>query len=239
MKTSSYIQDMGALENKMVEQFRTATVLSRLSSLPRSVLGNILLQRRLFALESFERVYNHAICGFVDEKVKEICREIVCDEYPSAGPNHREDLVYDLMFIGMKRAKILGATMSSGTAAAVDGVIDLVRYRPDCEGNHLHFDVQGVAAMRTYEILAGEETELLFSELKRTYGLTEEKSHFYWPHVVHDKKRAHLGESGETNADRFGVILPQLVDSEEKLVKATETIQKAGDVRIGFYKQFE
>ena len=236
---SLYVGAMSVVENGTVERFRTATVLSRLGSIPETVLEQILLQRRLFALEGFERVYNHALCGFIEEKAKKICRKVILDEYPQIGPNHREDAVHDMMLIGMNRTKILGTVITDGTTMAVEGIVDLVRYKPNEEGNHPLFDIQGAAALRMYETLAGEETEMLFYELKRRYGLTEDKSHYYWPHVIHDKKRVPLGKPGETHADLFGILLPQLVDSEKKCSKAIETIRRAGEIRIGFYRQFE
>ncbi len=230
----TYIQKLGVLENELVSTFRKDTVLSSLDMLTVQHFTDILLQRRLLVLESFERMYNHAICAFSDDNLKVICRKIVLDEYPLDAPTHREDAVYDLERCGLDRATILSSSLTAVTSRAVEKVIDLVRY------NHYtqHFDIAAMSALRMYETFAGEEAELLFSALQIKYGLLKEESHYFWPHVLHDKKRVSLGEQGDTHADSFGLMFVSLIDTAEKFSVAQDAFCSMAMVRQEFYGQF-
>ncbi|GEM_PF-3168516 len=238
VKNDYFAQKLDEVETEVVNKFRNVTVLYSLESLSQGKLKDILLQRRLLVLESFERFYNHAICNMMYEKAKEMGRKIVLDEYPLVGPTHREDAIYDMMLSGIERVDILCSKYTLCTQETMEQLVAMVRYSKEDAEEQALFDVQVVSALRMYEILAGEETDIIFQVLKRSYGLTEENSHYFWPHVVHDKKRGSLGMVGDTHADSLGMVLLELVDTEQKQEKSAQTLRKMGDVRMDFYAQF-
>lgn len=231
MTQINYSAEIERYEQEVIDRFREEIDLTRLSN---TEFENILLQKRLFSLEFFERFYNTTLCSLENEEAKAIARGIIRDEYPEDMPNHREDAVYDLIQIGLDKDTILRTELTAGTKATIDAMLGLVKY------NHEpHYDMRSVTALRVAgEVLAGEELEIICEELERRYGLTKEKSAFYWPHVEHDKKTGPVGYKGTSHSDRFGELLAILVKSETDLEIVKSTIDDSYKARSKFWKRF-
>lgn len=204
-----------------------------------SELEEILLQKRVLALEYFEPFYNTAIVSMQNEEGKKIARSIVIEEYPPQGPNHREHAVSDLRKIGIDEGRILTTVPTDGTKDAIAALRQLVAFGKEDVGNRKGYEIRALMALRfAGEVLAGEEFALLCPELERHYGLTREKSGFYWPHLGHDKKKQRFGKQGDSHADRFGLELAKLIDSEWAVDVAAATIEDSLEARWLFYDQF-
>lgn len=231
MAQRDYSAEIEEYEQEEISRFRKDLELTNLSN---TEFENILLQKRLFSLEFFERFYNTALCSLGNEEAKAIARGIIRDEYPEDMPNHREDIVYDLIQIGLDKDTILRAELTAGTKETIDAMLGLVKYNGEP-----HYDIHSVTALRIAgEVLAGEELEIICGELERRYGLTKEKSAFYWPHAEHDKKTAPVGYKGTSHSDRFGELLAVLVTSDKELEIVKSAVDDSYKARSGFYKQF-
>ncbi len=235
METKELREDMEQYESEVIHRFCEGNLLRDLSGIDEATFKELLLQKRLFSLEFFERFYNTAICGLDDEEAKEIGRGLILEEYATGGPTHREDTVYDLGRIGIPKLEILTANVSPGTQRTIDSTIALVQY----DGN-TDYDVRTVTALRVAgEVLAGVEMGLICQELERRYGLSKADSKFYWPHAEHDKKTVPIGEAGVSHSDRFGQVLVRLVSSYSDLEVVKDSMERSYEARAGFYQQFE
>ena len=235
MESRNYVSNLECHENKAISRFKQNEILRNLSQLDEATFRKLLLQKRLFSLEFFERFYNTAICALDDGEAKRIGRGLILEEYATRGPTHREDTVYDLAKVGIPKLETLTTPVSDGTLEAIDATIDLVKY----DGRR-DYDIRAVTALRVGgEVFAGVEMELIYGELGQRYGLTKSDSRFYWPHAKNDKKTVPLGEAGSSHSDKFGQVLIRIVGNEEELGTAKGMIDKAYTARSIFYNQFK
>ncbi len=242
MQTSEqYVQNLDQHEESLIEQFRKHPVLSTLKQITQDEFENLLLERRLLALDVFEPMYNRGLCGLEDETAKEIVREIIREEYPIAHPNHREDALSDLMLIGIPKERILAIKPSVQTRAARDVLINLVEYLPYGMVNHTedNYELRILTTLRVAgEVLPGIEHQLLWSEIERRYQKTSDQSRYYVPHGSHDSKRCSLGALGKSHADRLGVVLATKITDQAAYEKAQQYMHACYTTRTSFYDQF-
>lgn len=234
-----HIKKLEELETALIGRFVKHPVLGHLEELSNPEFEEVLLQKRIFSLEFFERFYNRAICGLESEEAKEIARGLIREEYPKIGPNHREDAVYDLLKIGILKERILGSVPARETETAINNLIDIVAYKPTESGKDKSYDLRAIVAMRFGgEVLAGEEMAMLWKQLQQRYGLTESDSKFYLFHAQHDKKYVEAGKMGQSHSDRFGKVLKGAVNSDNNLRLAAKVMNDCYLTRAGFYDQF-
>src|SRR3989344_3390794 len=183
-----YTQILDQYEEKIAAQFRSQLE-ARLSTMSQPDFEELLLQKRVLALEYFEPFYTTAITCMVSDEAKIVARGILRQEYPSRTTTHREDAVKDLQTIGISLNKILTTEPSEVTYRVIKEMRELVKFKPEYMADRSRYDVQALTALRVAgEVLAGEEFRVICSELQRRYGLTPEKSVYYWPHLGHDEK---------------------------------------------------
>lgn len=224
------VSETNMVEDILIGEFDTKT-LSKVSSLSDSELHALLLQKRHLSL-TFTPLYDRALCALVDEEAKDVVRDIVREEYVTS--NHREDLVQDLLTIRIPFRKIHQTKATPTTEKTIERTLRSVTYRHDYTN-----DIRILAALHmTGEILPGLEYGVIVPELEKRYGLTAEKSVFYYNHLAHDPKRVVLGESGQTHADRIGAVLGRLILYWEDALPAMKTIEEAYKIRTVFYEQF-
>ncbi len=228
------IEKLNQHEDQAIQTLRSKLDLSRLSD---NQFRELLLQRRLFALH-FTPSYEQVLAGLEDEEAKIIIRDLIREEYPSSKtPTHREDIVYDLMQTGLSKKHILTSKPTPNTNNAIKQLQELIAYQ------HNNYDIIGLITLRiVYEVSVAEEFQIYMQELEKRFGITPEKSRFYQPHFEHDLKRTALQGNGRSegwisHSDGFNEALARLVDTEEKLALAMNTIDKAMKIKLGFYEK--
>src|SRR5688572_56221 len=77
----------------------------------RGLISRALIQRRFISL-AFTPLYDVVIDGLEDPRCKAMAREILQYEYPSDRTSHREDLVSDLLAMGISKDDVLSAAPS-------------------------------------------------------------------------------------------------------------------------------
>ena len=191
------------------------------------------LTERYVVSENFVRWYDRAINGLTDPEARSLLRKITLDETPQNAPSHREDLISDLQYIGVPIEKILSRRASKSTLKVINRLNELVAYSSDSD-----YDLRVMAALRMAgEILVAEEYRHVVPELEKRFGLTPERSRFYFPHFQHDQVG---GSSGgiDSHTDSFHPILERLITNEEKLGVAIDASDRAYKVRISLFDQF-
>ena len=235
---TNYTKELNQYEDMIIEKHTRHPVLATLKDRNNTELEDILKQRRFLSTVAFTPFYDLAIDGLTDAEAKETARWVLREEYPTGKPSHREDLLADLMELGLTKEAILTAPRTPQTEEAIKGLWDLVSYTP--EKTPEEYDTKAVVALRLAgEVLVSVEYGFILPELERRYGLKAKDSRFYWPHFMEDKKMKPIGTEGKSHADRFSVILARLVNTQEKLSLAEHSMDAALKARSSFYKQFE
>ena len=225
-------EELEQYESTLASEFRSG-ITSLLTPLKNVAFEEVLLQRRVFSRDYFERFYNRAIEALCNEAVKEIVRGLIREEY-GRDTTHREDAVHDLKMIGIPLDRILRTRTTVQTQQSIAAMLELVQYegQPD-------YDLQTTTALRFGgEILAGVEHTVLFSGLNTRCGLSQENSRYFWWHAVEDAKRVPFGQEGASHADRFGKLLAELVHEENDVCTVKKVMDKCYQVRTSFYEQF-
>lgn len=222
------IERLNIFDDAVIEQFRR-DVNTNLRILSDLELEDKLVQRRFLSL-AFTPFYDQGIDVLEDDEAKQVARELIREEYPQNAPSHREDLVTDLLKIGLTKNRILSARHTKRTKETIDGLYELVAFSGKYD------DIKIVSALRTAgEVLVAVEYELIVPELMRRYEFKPECSVFYVLHAEHDQKLKPLGQNRRTHSDKLGSILARLVDTEEKLVIAKQSMDNAYKVKTGFW----
>ncbi len=224
----SFTEELNVHENMLIERLRNHQVLSNLQNFSDKKFEDFLLQRRFFSL-LFTPALESVLVGLESQEAKSIFGWLIREEYPPNSPSHREDIVSDLLKVGIPKGRILKAKPTDQTQEALNKTLKLVEYGEN-------FDVIGTVAARfIFEVCPGEEYEFIVKELERRYGLKKTDSVFYWPHFEHDKKGSFVCKS---HSDKFDFVLEELIDSEEMLELAKQSLEKALKLKLDFYDQF-
>ncbi|MBB5851015.1 hypothetical protein ACFQ05_36965 [Amycolatopsis umgeniensis] len=233
------MRDLDEFEDGLIEGFRSHPALRGLTDLPQEDLQTILLQRRFLSL-AFTMAYDLAIDLLTDEQSIRIARVIIREEYPDNAapggtPSHREDLMADILALGVPREALVRSRRSLATTACVDTTMELIA----TAGDSAHADVELLTILRFWgEVLVSVE----YGELWRRIGpVLGGKSVFYYPHHVHDAKSRPLAAASPlslTHSDQLGLRLVQLIDSDEARKRFRETEQAVVAVKTAFYDQF-
>jgi hypothetical protein len=233
------MKDLDEFEDGLIEQFRKHPVLRSLETLPEPDLHTVLLQRRFLSL-AFTMAYDLAIDLLTDEHSVRIARVIIREEYPGdttpgSTPSHREDMMTDILRLGVPRAALVRSRKSPATAASIDATMELIA----TAGDSKYADVELLTILRFWgEVLVSVE----YGELWRRIGpVLGDKSVFYYPHHVHDGKSRPLAAASPlslTHSDQMGLRLVQLIDSTAARQRFRDAEQAVVDVKTAFYDQF-
>ncbi|MBI4895373.1 MAG: iron-containing redox enzyme family protein [Candidatus Aenigmarchaeota archaeon] len=225
-------QQFSQYEDELIRRFRQHTFFKKFSGMTDEQLKSY-LTKRWFLSENFVRWYDKAINGLSNEDAKNVLRGIILDETPSDKPSHREDLLADLNFIGVKRENVLSSKPSKETIDTVDRLYNLAGYTEDP-----YHDLRVMCALRMAgEILVAEEYRYVVPELERRFGLTDEKSRFFAPHFYHDRKDKQQEKEG-SHTDSFVNLLEKMISDEQALYVSMDAAKRGYEARARFYDQF-
>ena len=232
----SLLQKLSQYEDKLVRQFRNHPYFAHFGTQSDAQLRQALIQNS-FLSRNFVPWYVKGMLGMGDNEARELIRGIILDEMgvevdhlplEKVERMHLELLLQDLEQVDINRDEVLQAIPTKRTRTTLARFDLLI---PDASDPF--YDLKTLVSFRTAgEILVAETYRKVCGELERRYGLTEQKSLFYWPHFQHDKK-----EEGD-HAVAFEKILNGLIDDERKLEIALHTARKAFQARNDFYNQF-
>ncbi|WP_414938463.1 hypothetical protein [Amycolatopsis sp. cmx-11-51] len=229
------MRDLDEFEDGLIDQFRNHPALRGVTDLPQEELQNVLLQRRFLSL-ACTMVYDLAIDLLTDERSIRIARVIIREKYPDntspgSTPSHREDMMADILALGVPRETLVRSRKSLATSACVDTTMELIA----TAGDSGHADVELLTILRLWgEVLASVE----YGELWRRIGpVLGDKSVFYYPRHMHDAT-SHPLAAASPLSDRLGLRLVQLIDSREARERFHETEQAVFAVKMAFYDQF-
>jgi hypothetical protein len=233
------VRDLDEFEDNLIAEFRGHPVLRDIETVPEETLHEILLQRRFVSL-AFTPAYDLAIDLLTDEQAIRTARVILREEYPEGTtpggtPSHREDMVTDLLAVGIDRSALLRSRKSPATAAAVEASLELIA----TAGESKYADVELITLLRFWgEVLVSVE----YGELWRRIGpVLGRGSVFYYPHLVHDAKSQPLvaePAQSQTHSDQLGLRLVQLLDSPEAQQRFRVIEQATIGIKAAFYDQF-
>lgn len=239
------VKTLDGLENDLVAKLGQNPVLKNLNKLTNEQVENLLLQRAQFSFE-FTKLYDCALRGVEDPTFQRVLEWLVREEYPQNELNHRKALVLDLYALGLSKQKVLTAKPSEQTQQCIQTLYGLVSFAD--QETDVFYDIKVAAGLRLgMEVMVAEEYELFLEELcdpKRGYNFTKEKSVFYAPHALHDKKVQSI-EPDSQRVDQevnhnagTGAVLARLVKNEQTLQVAAMAMWTAYDAKASFYDQF-
>jgi ribosomal protein L17 len=182
-------------------------------------------------------------------------REIIRQEYPRDRgvdlPSHREDLMADLIQIGVKHSEIKKTEPTKKTVTTIREAFESII---TFSHNEKFSDIMLLAFLRYWgEVLTALEYELLWPRIEKL--LDGKKSVFYEYHIEHDKDSdgldaiAKTHEKGFTHADNLGRELAEVIAITQRKYQATEdknaainsaieAIKYSTQNKIDFYHQF-
>ncbi|RZS43615.1 hypothetical protein EV193_102596 [Herbihabitans rhizosphaerae] len=237
------MNDLDEFENAQIERFRQHAVFRELETLPEPTLHALLLQRRFVSL-AFTAFYDLAIDLLTDERAAQIARVILREEYPDdkapgRTPSHRELMRDDILRSGVSREALVASRPSEATKTAITGALSLIATSAAAD----HPDVRLVTCLRFWgEILVSVEYEELWRRLEsRLVVAGENRSTFYYPHMVHDAKVHPIAAASAlslTHSDQLGTRLSELLDSPAGVQGFRETESAIVELKSGFYDQF-
>jgi hypothetical protein len=182
---------------------------------------------------------------------KPTLREIIQEEYPQGMPSHREDLVTDLIQLGVKHLEIKKTVPTKKTVTAIKEAFESII---TFSHNENFSDIMLLAFLRYWgEVLTALEYELFWPRIKKL--LDGKNSVFYSAHIAHDKDSYELDtitrthEEGFTHADKLGRGLAEVITITQRKYQATEdknaainsaiqAIKCSTKNKIDFYHQF-
>ncbi|MBI4163103.1 MAG: iron-containing redox enzyme family protein [Candidatus Aenigmarchaeota archaeon] len=223
----NFSEELDRYENVLINKFKNHVVLKNISKLSDNNLKRLLLQRRLISLE-FTPLYEQTICGLEHEEAKKILRWLIIEEYPPNNQNHREDLVTDMMKLGLTKKEILNVKPTTLTNMTIKKLFDSIEYSEN------NYDIKALSTLNiAMEVLVSEEYGVIIPELQKRFAFNFIGSAFYGPHYQHDSKNTLGGHSNKLNG-----VIKNFVDSKEKLEIAKNCMANACEIKMEFYDQF-
>lgn len=235
------MRDLDEFEDGLIERFRSHPVLAGVPMLSDAQFTAVLLQRRFLSL-AFTPAYDVAIDLLEDEVGVRLARVILREEYPDAAGHtrsHREDMRDDLLELGISRAELVESRPTAVTSSTIAGTLDLIADA----GQHADSDLRLLTIMRFWgEILVSVEYDRLWCRMEPLLVRNgENRSRFYYPHLVHDAKAHPLATASllsTTHADQLGVRLSELLETAGAAESFRETEQAILGLKMTFYDQF-
>jgi len=244
-ETNKYLRVLNIFEDGLGQQFRNHPVLRAFDALPDSAVIDILLQKRYLS-QGFTSPHEDVLPKLGSPHA---CDAIlwILEEEQKPRP-HPQLLDEDLKTMGVSLTVIPEET--SCTREIRNSLHQMLRKAEDTyllqERSPQQYDSYALAFLRVFgEVLVGEEYARLCPELERRFGLTEERSVFYWPHYRHDKKTQPLGQGNEegNHGESLGKVLAKLVAQMPPFTVSRFTAAAYGmlngySLRLEFYDQF-
>lgn len=225
-------------EARLLERFTAHGVLRDVERLSHDGFLDVLLQRRFLSLQ-FAVVYDIGIDGLTDPTAIGLVREILREEYPDpagATPSHREDLVDDLLTLGVTRAQVLGSRPTAVTARVIEDTLSIMLAAAEEDGD------AGVLTMLRFwgEVLVSVEYGEFWRRMAPSFAIAGTSSRFYHPHHHHDGREplAAASQSSCTHSGRLGACLVAELASDADVARFAATEQRLLDTRLRFYDQF-
>jgi hypothetical protein len=220
-------------EEELLRQLTGHPVWTDISSLPIESLVTLLLQRRFVSM-TFTPVYDLGIDALNSPAAIALAREIVREEYPRGKPSHREDLVSDLVAIGVSREQILASRPTPETTAVVVETLALMG-----EAASAANDVPVLTMLRFWgEVVVATEYGELWKGLAPYFASPARPSRFYYEHYQHDGIEALATASSATHSGRLGVCLRGMLDGPRAITAFTHIETRILRTRMRFYDQF-
>lgn len=237
------LADLDHYENALIRRFQQHPCLHNLAGLSQAKFFDLLLQRRFLSL-AFTPVYDMAIDGLTHPKAKQSARRILREEYPGERgtmPSHREDLVSDLLQIGVSHHQIMNTVPNNATFQVLQRSFAFFAGDPDTP----YYQIKLMTLLRFWgEVLIAAEYQMLWPRLEMM-GLQKSGacvSRFYYPHIVHDAKHKPLTQysavSAITHSDLLAASLQTLLDQEEAIAYCAEVEMEIVTIKSSFYDQF-
>lgn len=200
--------------------------LRNVQSLSEDQFRFLLLQRRFLSL-AFTPFYDVVIDALPNSGARLVCRQILREEYPDEGgtaASHREQLVDDLIALGISRDDILLSRPTPVTTNTIARSFELV---PTAVGDK-HREVALIATVACFaEALVKAEYRALVTRIKHVLPL--DKTVFFGPHIRHDDGHAkRLLDEARVTIDK----------SAKSLRTFDAALKRCVDVKLGFYQQF-
>lgn len=237
------------IESKYYDRF-TTYLTDLLCSKSKREFHKILNERKRLSWE-FEKIYNTLVIIVDDAAAKEKIREIISYEFPIGVPSHREELIEELVQIGVKRQRAVDMRCSSTTLAAIHKVNKVT------EGmcRQKNRQIRALTFLRSWgEISTSLEYkiywDLFLSKHLKKYGDDHDhrdvpESRFYWFHFEHDKAVSKISDMHEdhcgthTHADDLGAAIAHTDISSVSENELKNMIGLSIEIKLEFYKQFE
>ncbi len=237
-----------AIEEDGIEQLITSIARLRPDTAKFEKFTDILLQRYWISQE-FTHIYDAGLDRLTPQALdaRPTIRRIIREEYPNdqgawKTPSHREDLMEDMLSIGIPWQQFTKSRRSRPTAAAISSARNII-YR---SAEQDYADLRILTFLRFWgEVLTAIEYEQLFPRIKR--HLSGKQSKFYEHHKAHDARIYSLSKllscrGAITHADKLGRELVELVDRESSKSSALSAMVKvtklAIENKLSFYDQF-
>lgn len=235
------MKELDIFEDDLIEQLRQHPVLKDLELLADADFVAVLLQRRFLSL-AFTPAYDLAIDLLNDEKGLKIARVILREEYPGSKgytPSHREDMKEDLLQLGVSRRDLVETRPTGVTVQIIMKTLALISEA--ASGSFA--DAQLLTILRFWgEVLVSVEYGELWRRMApRLKKEGENRSRFYYPHHIHDKKVRPLAAASllsSTHSDQLGVRLRQLLESGEAKDCFMSVEKEILLLKMRFYDQF-
>lgn len=236
------IDKLDKCEDILIDEFGQHSLLQNISKVKDNDFLDILVQRRFLSL-AFTPIYDVAIDWLEDEDVRRIARRILREEYPGRDkrPSHREDLIYDLLLLGLTKEQILKARPSQQTQEILLNTMNL--FYADDPNSHL-FQIRVITILRFWgEALVAAEYGQLWKRMEEM-GLTidgKNASEFYYPHYNHDRKSkplTQLSMRDSTHSDLLSKHLVKRLNTPECIDHCIEVEKQIVQIKLSFYDQF-
>jgi hypothetical protein len=244
-----YLEQLDELENSCENKLRAALDRLRPDTTPIKEIHRILLQRYWIS-EEFTHIYDLALNRISPKAAdaQEVIRRIIREEYPVdergwRTPSHREDLVTDLLHIGVTRPQFASLRPTAQTEAAIKHARAIVLNL----GKSSSADILLLTFLRYWgEVLTAVEYSSFWPRILRE--LSGSESVFYLYHKAHDEKVTPMVQvlhriDLTTHADKLGEFIARELttgdtDPAESFRLISQATQKAIENKLLFYKQF-
>ncbi|MBK8277545.1 MAG: hypothetical protein IPK92_17505 [Nitrospira sp.] len=236
------------IEDEGIERLKLVISKLRPETMKFEKLAEVLLQRYWISQE-FTHIYDAGQDRLTLQAIaaRPTIRRIIREEYPNdrgawRTPSHREDLVSDLLNVGISWGQFIKSRKSRATNITITSAKNIIYSSAQQPFPNLRI----IAFLRYWgEVLTAVEYAQLYPRIKRQ--LSETPSAFYEHHMVHDARRYSLidltsSRGAITHADKLGRQLVDLIRLEDSTVSAVATVTKITELAIEnklyFYDQF-
>ena len=221
------------VEAALLERLTGHPVLQRAGALSRDEIAALLLQRRFISM-IFTPIYDMGIDALIGSDALQVAREIVREEYPAGRKSHREDLVDDLLALGLTRADVLASRPTATTLATIGETLELMADATTDESG-----VRVLAMLRFWgEVVVSVEYGVFWSAMKPWFEAAGRASSFYFEHWGHDGCEQLVTASTKTHSGRLGVCLREMLRGPAAVAALTEVETRVVRSRMRFYDQF-